>query len=133
MNRHQKELLNAIGRYNAEQYFCGQQCQGRYLLKDQQFTVIEEQMPPGTTETLHYHQHAKQFFYMLYGEAMIQVDDQEIRLTPGEGLHKPAGRRHQLRNSSPHMIRFLVISQPPSHGDRIDIPARRKGGVGVGT
>jgi mannose-6-phosphate isomerase-like protein (cupin superfamily) len=28
------------------------------------------------------------------------------------------GVRHQIRNESKESIRFLVISQPPSHADR---------------
>ena len=124
-NGHQRKLLSAIGRYNAEHYIWGQKCDGWYLLNDPELAVIEEQMPAGTSEALHYHEYAQQFFFMLFGEAMMEVDDQEVRLTAGEGLHIPAGRRHRLRNSSTHMIRFLVISRPPSHGDRVDIPTRR--------
>jgi mannose-6-phosphate isomerase-like protein (cupin superfamily) len=84
-------------------------------------------MPAGTSEVFHYHERAQQFFFMLFGEAMMEVEDQEIRLTAGEGLHIPAGCRHRIKNVSPRMIRFLVISQPPSHGDRIDIPSTGRG------
>ena len=121
MNRDRATVSRAIGRHNAESYTWGDQCEGWYLLNTVKLAVIEEQMPSGAAEILHYHKHAQQFFFMLFGEAVIEVDDEEIRLTAGEGLHIGSGRRHRIRNSSPHLIRFLVISEPPSHGDRVDV------------
>jgi mannose-6-phosphate isomerase-like protein (cupin superfamily) len=38
----------------------------------------------------------------------------------GSGVRILPGTRHQIRNPSSGPVRFLVISQPPSHGDRID-------------
>ena len=78
-------------------------------------------MPAGAAEIRHYHKHAQQFFFMLFGEAIIEVDDEEIRLSAGEGLQITPGQHHRIKNSSPHLIRFLVISEPPSHGDRVDV------------
>jgi len=41
----------AVSKKNAEHYTWGQQCDGWYLVKDDQMTIIEERMPPGTAET----------------------------------------------------------------------------------
>jgi mannose-6-phosphate isomerase-like protein (cupin superfamily) len=35
-------------------------------------------------------------------------------------MHIMPGTRHQIRNPSSSPVRFLVISQPSSRGDRID-------------
>ena len=35
------------------------------------------------------------------------------------GIHVASGVRHQIRNVSKQPVRFLVISQPASHGDRV--------------
>ena len=121
MNRSRTILSHRVGRNSAEHYMWGEHCDGWYLLKDTKLTVIEEQMPAGAAEIRHYHDHTQQFFFMLFGEAVIEVDDQEVRLTAGEGLHVAPGQRHRIKNTSPHLIRFLVISEPPSHGDRVDI------------
>ena|SRR5437899_209481 len=122
MNRIRKNVLShRVGRHSAEHYTWGDHCDGWYLLKDAKLTVIEEQMPVGAAEIRHYHDHTQQFFFMLFGEAIIEVDDEEIRLTAGEGLHITPGQRHRIKNASSHLIRFLVISEPPSHGDRVDV------------
>jgi mannose-6-phosphate isomerase-like protein (cupin superfamily) len=102
-----------------EHYTWGDNCDGWHLVRNPQLGVIEERMPPGTSEVRHFHQHAQQFFYILAGEAMMELDGEVHRLTAGQGLHIPAGTPHQVRNESLEPVRFLVVSQPHSHGDRV--------------
>ena len=82
-------------------------------------SVIEEHMPPGASEVCHYHNRAHQFFFILSGQATMEVNGERIILTVGRGLAIPPGARHQFRNHCNEPVRFLVISQPPSHGDRV--------------
>ena len=109
----------AISRANSEHYVWGQGADGWHLVRDQKLSVIEEQMRPGTSELLHYHRVAQQFFYMLSGEAVMEIGGRGFRMAAGEGLHVPPGTLHRIRNESDDVIRFLVISQPHSHGDRV--------------
>lgn len=108
-------------RNNAEHYRWGSDCDGWHLLRNERLSVIQERMPPGTRETPHYHCTAQQFFYLLTGEALLEVDGTEVRLAAREGLHIPAGARHRITNASDGAIEFLVISEPPSHGDRVSL------------
>jgi mannose-6-phosphate isomerase-like protein (cupin superfamily) len=80
--------------------------------------VIEERMPPGTAEVRHRHARARQFFYVLEGEAVLELEGTAHRLRAREGLHVPPGTAHQMRNESARDVRFLVVSSPRSHGDR---------------
>ena len=79
-------------------------------------------MPPGDTEQRHRHAKARQFFYVLEGEAVLELESSRHRLRRGEGLHVPPGMAHQMRNESAAGVRFLVVSAPKSHGDRIPAP-----------
>ena len=108
-----------VSRNDAEHYTWGAGCDGWHLVKDPSLSVIEERMPPGTSEVRHHHERAQQFFYVLEGEAVMEIDGQRARLTAGQGLRILPGARHQVRNESGAAVRFLVISQPPSHGDRV--------------
>jgi mannose-6-phosphate isomerase-like protein (cupin superfamily) len=110
---------SVISRANAEHYVWGHQSDGWHLVRDQNLSVIEEQMQPETSEALHYHRIAQQFFYMLSGEALIEMDGHDFRMAAGEGIHVPPGALHRIRNESADAIRFLVISQPRSHEDRV--------------
>jgi mannose-6-phosphate isomerase-like protein (cupin superfamily) len=103
---------------NAEHYVWGGVCDGWHLLRGENLSVIEERMPPGAAEQRHFHERARQFFYVLEGELTMEVDKRNYRLAAGEGLEIAPGQAHQALNLSVAGTRFLVISQPPSHGDR---------------
>jgi mannose-6-phosphate isomerase-like protein (cupin superfamily) len=109
----------AVSRENAEHYRWGVDCDGWHLVKDEGLSVIEEFMPSGTREVRHHHQKAQQFFYILSGEVMMEVEGRTTLLTAGSGIRILPGLRHQISNPASSPARFLVISQPPSHGDRI--------------
>jgi len=109
----------AISKSTAEHYVWGNRCDGWHLVKNLQLSIIQERMPVGTAEARHFHHNAQQFFYVLAGKAVMEVDGRPIILAAGEGIWIPAGTAHQMRNDSPDEVHFLVISQPPSHGDRV--------------
>lgn len=83
-------------------------------------------MPPGTAEVTHYHRQSRQFFYILSGEATFYLDGSEVRVRARQGVHIPAGVPHRIANLSQETLEFIVISQPPSHGDRVVITAEIK-------
>jgi mannose-6-phosphate isomerase-like protein (cupin superfamily) len=97
-------------------------CDGWHLHRSASLSVIEESMPPGTAELRHHHQHTTQFFYVLAGELTIELNGEEHRLAPNTGLTVVAETPHQVFNRGAQDAHFLVISQPPSHGDRIAAP-----------
>ena len=109
-----------VSRANAEHYRWGNDCDGWHLVRNEQLSVIEEFMPPGAAEIRHHHQRAQQFFYVLSGEVFMEVEGQTVLVRAGSGIGILPGTRHQIRNPSASAVRFLVISQPPSHGDRVN-------------
>ncbi|MFL6429171.1 MAG: cupin domain-containing protein [Acidobacteriaceae bacterium] len=116
--------MKAVSTSSAEHYtwrgaIDEQMCDGWHLHRSETLSIIEERMPPGTAEKRHLHQHATQFFYVLAGELVIEQDGESLMLIPGTGLTVPAQTPHQVFNQSSQDARFLVISQPPSHGDRV--------------
>ena len=109
----------SVSRVNAEHYRWGNDCDGWHLVKDEKLSVIEEFMPAGAGEVRHYHVKAQQFFYILSGEVIMEAEGQKTLLLAGTGIRVLSGTRHQISNLSSGGARFLVISQPPSHGDRV--------------
>ena len=79
-------------------------------------------MPSGTAEVRHRHLRARQFFYVLAGQLELEVEGTRHRLESGMGLEIAPGAAHQVCNRGAHEAVFLVISQPPSHGDRELVP-----------
>ena len=108
-----------ISRANAEHYVWGQVCNGWHLVRSADISIIQERVPPGGREVRHYHVYAWQFFYVLSGKAVLEVDGLRFVLTEQVGLEVPAGTPHQMVNESTEDVDFLVISRPPSQGDRV--------------
>lgn len=113
-----------ISKQHAEHYVWGENCDGWHLLKNKNLSVIHERIPASTSEVKHYHQHARQFFFILSGTASIVIDNKEINLKQHEGLEVPPLVTHQIFNKSGDDIEFLVISLPIAKGDRILILER---------
>jgi len=107
-----------VSRENAEHYIWGNVCDGWHLLRDSELSIIEERMPPGAQEQRHFHGRSRQFFYVLSGELTMEVAGVHHLLTAGHGLEISPGELHQALNQTEGEVRFLVISQPPSHKDR---------------
>jgi len=103
---------------NAEHYRWGDICDGWRLLDAQHLSVIEERMPPSSSEVEHVHARATQLFYVLEGTLSLVVDAERIDLSAGDACVVHPGQSHVARNESAAQVRFLVISSPTTRGDR---------------
>ena len=106
---------------NAEHYVWGGQCDGWHLLCSDSLSVIQERMPPGAYEQLHYHERAQQLFYILSGIATFEIEGGTKTVIKGQSLHIPGNTKHRILNNANEDLHFLVISEPKSHGDRVNI------------
>lgn len=106
---------------NAEHYLWGGNCDGWHLLRRDDMSVIQERVPAGGAEVMHYHERARQFFYILEGEGKMIFDDHEVFLQMGQGLEIPPMIKHQFKNGSRAEVHFLVISVPSTRLDRVNV------------
>jgi mannose-6-phosphate isomerase-like protein (cupin superfamily) len=74
----------------------GAGCSAWTLMNTEGLSIKQETMPARTEEHLHYHQKAQQFFYILKGEAVFEVDEVIIIVHKEEGIHIEAGRHHRI-------------------------------------
>ncbi|MBO0343484.1 cupin domain-containing protein [Flagellimonas profundi] len=105
---------------NSEHYIWGNNCTGWHLVKSASLSVIEELMPPNTQEKQHWHNNAQQFFRILKGKATFEIGNEIITVESGNGIHIQPKVPHRIRNDQTENLEFIVISVPPSHGDRFD-------------
>jgi mannose-6-phosphate isomerase-like protein (cupin superfamily) len=106
---------------NAEHYIWGENSDGWHLLKRNDVSVIQERVPAGGAEVMHYHNTARQFFYILGGEATMVFEDREVVLQKGDGLEIEPQVKHQFKNNSKGDVHFLVVSVPSTRGDRVNL------------
>jgi mannose-6-phosphate isomerase-like protein (cupin superfamily) len=74
------------------------------------FSLIEEIDPLDTP--LHVHEREDELFYVLDGEHVIQVGDQEFGLGPGDLAFGPRGVPHAQRRVVPRTGRILIMCSP---------------------
>ena len=74
------------------------------------FTVLEENEPVDTR--LHVHENEDELFYVLEGEHVFQVGDQEFHAGPGGLVFAPRGVPHAQRRVVPRTGRVLVLVSP---------------------
>lgn len=106
---------------NSEHYIWGNGCDSWILKDSQNLSIKQELMPSGTTEKLHFHDHAEQFFYILKGEAILYINDEKFSLKAGESITILPKSKHYISNESMEDLEFLVISNPSTNNDRKDI------------
>ena len=112
--------MSIVSRANTPHYTWGDGCDGWHLIRDSALSIIQEVMPPGTSEVRHRHRRARPFFFVLSGHATMRVDGDAVELRAGEGIEVGPGLTHQVINQHDSQVEFLVISTPPTAGDRED-------------
>jgi mannose-6-phosphate isomerase-like protein (cupin superfamily) len=121
--RQMSDLAGPISVATAPHYWWGDQCDGWHLVQAPGLSVIQERMPPATTEVRHLHRVTRQFFYVLAGELTLEIDGAVTSVPAGSGCEVAPGRPHQVLNRSRVAVEFLVVSQPPAGADRVLVPA----------
>jgi mannose-6-phosphate isomerase-like protein (cupin superfamily) len=74
------------------------------------FTIFEENEPVDTP--LHVHENEDELFYVLEGEHVFRVGDQEFQAGPGGVVFAPRGVPHAQRRVVPRTGRTLVLTSP---------------------
>ncbi len=87
--------MTVINTSTAEHYLWGEGCSGWHLLQHDNFSIIEECVPPGQKEQRHFHSVSRQFFYILQGEAIMELDGHEFVLGIQQGIEIPPRAAHQ--------------------------------------
>jgi mannose-6-phosphate isomerase-like protein (cupin superfamily) len=108
-----------ISKLTAEHYAWNDRCDGWHLVRTGQLSVIHERMQPGSAETRHLHRVARQFFFVLEGVLTVELPHAHEVLRAHEAVEVPPGTPHNVVNRSCLPVEFLVISEPPSHDDRL--------------
>lgn len=79
-------------------------------------SLAEASMKPGQATERHYHKISEELYFLLEGNALMEVDGETRAVGPGDAILIPAGAWHQITAESE--LRFLCCCAPPyDHGD----------------
>jgi len=75
-------------------------------------SLAEVILPPGKGSLPHYHPGVEEVYYLLQGEAEMEVDGQVEMVEPGDVVVIPPGANHHIRNLSDKEVILLVTCAP---------------------
>jgi mannose-6-phosphate isomerase-like protein (cupin superfamily) len=110
-----------VGKNNVPANAWGEACLGWTLVDQPNLHVIEERMPPGTSELRHVHESARQFYFVLQGTATVEFGAGRAEVKAMHGIEIPPRLEHQMRNESGTDLEFLVISTQRPREDRQNV------------
>jgi mannose-6-phosphate isomerase-like protein (cupin superfamily) len=74
-------------------------------------SILEDVSPAGHGPPLHKHEF-EEFFYILSGEYLFEVDGQQLQARQGDFVHAPPNVPHVFQNITDREARMLVVAQP---------------------
>ena len=79
-------------------------------------SLAEATMTAGQKTDRHHHKLCEEFYFLLEGTALMEIDGETREVGPGDAILIPAGSRHQIAAKS--SLRFLCCCAPPyDHAD----------------
>ena len=90
-----KEKMRKVNLFETSNFFCDLYC-----------------LVPGQSQKPHKHDEADKIYYVLEGEAIIQVGKEEQVCSTGQMVLAPAGEEHGVRNGGRGNLTLLVIMAP---------------------
>jgi mannose-6-phosphate isomerase-like protein (cupin superfamily) len=81
------------------------------------FKVKEVVVDPHGRLTLQYHPGRDETWVVLEGEALVELEGEHQRLTAGQSVKLPRGRRHRLTNPGAKPLRLIEIGQGEALAD----------------
>lgn len=79
-------------------------------------SLAEATLPAGCSTERHYHKASEEFYFILEGTGLMEIDEEKQEVGPGDGILIPPQAWHQIGTTEG--IRFLCCCAPPySHED----------------
>ncbi|GAA6743114.1 cupin domain-containing protein [Thermus antranikianii] len=67
---------------------------------------------PGQAQKVHAHEGSDKVYYVLEGEVVVRIGDEEALLVPGMAALARSGEAHGVRNESANPALLLVVMAP---------------------
>jgi len=106
---------------DARHYKWGQNCDGWHLLDTPELSIMLRRMPPGTREKNHKHFRCSHLFYITEGTLEMWVDQKKYLLRATDTIEIAPEVPHWYASQGPGSAEFMMISRPPTWGDRVEL------------
>lgn len=87
------------------------------LADEEEHKVKRIVVKPGKRLSLQRHQRRTEHWFVLFGEAVVTLDDQEIKVLPGEAMDIPKTAWHRVQNPGAEDLAFIEIQTGDYFGE----------------
>ncbi|MGE9270087.1 MAG: cupin domain-containing protein [Verrucomicrobiales bacterium] len=77
----------------------------------QKQSLAEAMLPAGAATERHWHKESEEFYFLLEGSGVMEIDGEVQPVGEGDAILIPAGAWHQIKAIEP--LRFLCCCAPP--------------------
>lgn len=99
----------------------GNDCKAWFLVDKKDMCIVHEEMPPNSTELLHFHKTSEQFFYVLSGALGVVINEETYYLNAKQGILIPKETPHKVFNDSDDTVEFILFSTGTPRDDRVEM------------
>lgn len=83
-------------------------------------TLAEARLPAGASTTPHFHPRAEEIYYLLEGEARMQIGRVQRDVRAGDAIAIAPGQVHSVTNTGKGVLKFLCCCAPGyEHDDTV--------------
>lgn len=100
------EYVIDVGRIEAVR---GQNSDSKHIIRRDDLKISLMEVRAHAQISVHAHEREEQFYYVLSGEGIIRLGDQEFPLRPGVAVDIPPGVLHGVRNPNDVPLRYLDL------------------------
>ena len=76
-------------------------------------SLAEATLPPGGRTDRHHHKVSEEMYYLVEGQALMEIDGEERAVRAGDAILIPVGAWHQITNAGADDMRMIVTCAPP--------------------
>jgi mannose-6-phosphate isomerase-like protein (cupin superfamily) len=84
-------------------------------------SLAEATVRPGQTTRIHRHGQAEEMYYILAGEGLMVVDNENQAVHAGDAIHIPPGAWHSMTNTGHVDLVFLCCCSPAYRHDDTEL------------
>ncbi|MFN8392759.1 MAG: cupin domain-containing protein [Bdellovibrionota bacterium] len=91
-------------------------------------SLAEARLPVGGSTARHYHPIAEEIYFILEGNARMEIGDESRDVHPGDAIAIPPGAAHKIFNIGSVQLRFLCCCAPAyEHSDTVLLESSSNG------
>ncbi len=75
--------------------------------------MVLDSLAPGFETTFHAHKKADEFFYVINGEGIVELDTMKYEIRSGSVIFVPSGTAHKLRVSNKYSLNLIFFFDKP--------------------